>query len=70
MATQMLHAGIPLVTVSRRLDHRRISTTLDRYAHAIPGGNAHASATLWHLLETATDNHDLHTTDRRSATPG
>lgn len=45
MATQMLHAGVPLVTVSRRLDHRRISTTLDHYVHAIPGGDAHASAT-------------------------
>jgi integrase len=52
MATQMLHAGIPLITVSRRLDHRRVSTILDHYAHAIPGGDAHASATLWHLLET------------------
>jgi integrase len=51
MATQMLHAGVPLVTVSRRLDHRRVSTTLDHYAHAIPGADAHASATLWRLLE-------------------
>ncbi len=28
MATEMLHAGVPLAVVSRRLDHRRVSTTL------------------------------------------
>ena len=47
MATQMLEAGIPIVTVSRRLDHRRVSTTLDRYAHAVPGGDAIASAVTY-----------------------
>jgi integrase len=31
MATEMLQAGVPLVVVSRRLNHRRVSTTLDRY---------------------------------------
>ena len=46
MATEMLQAGVPIVVVSRRLDHRRISTTLDRYAHAVPGAEAYASATL------------------------
>ena len=50
MATEMLHAGIPLVIVSRRLDHRRVSTTLDKYAHAVPGGDAQASATLRQIL--------------------
>ena len=45
MATEMLHAGVPLVIVSRRLDHRRVSTTLDRYAHAVPGSDAQAAAT-------------------------
>ena len=52
MATEMLHAGVPLVVVSRRLDHRRGSTTLDKYTHAVPGGDAQASATLWHILHT------------------
>jgi integrase len=47
MATEMLHAGVPLPVVSRRLDHRRVSTTLDRYAHAVPGGDAVAAQTLW-----------------------
>ena len=42
MATEMLQASVPIVVVSRRLDHRRVSTTLDRYAHAVPGADAHA----------------------------
>jgi hypothetical protein len=42
----MLDAGIPIVVVSRRLDHQRVSTTPDKYAHAVPGGDARASATL------------------------
>jgi len=46
MATEMLGAGVPIVVVSHRLDHRRVSTTLDKYAHAVPGGDARASATL------------------------
>ena len=46
MATEMLDAGVPIVVVSRRLDHQRVSTTLDKYAHAVPGGDARASATL------------------------
>jgi integrase len=54
MATEMLHAGVPLVIVSRRLDHRRVSTTLDKYAHAVPGADAQASATLWQIMQTPT----------------
>jgi integrase len=53
MATEMLHAGVPLVTVSRRLDHRRVSTTLDLYAHAVPGSDAHAAATLWQVMNAS-----------------
>lgn len=53
MATQMLEAGVPIVTVSRRLAHRRVSTTLDRYAHSVPGGDAQASAVLRAVVETA-----------------
>ncbi|MGE0309540.1 MAG: tyrosine-type recombinase/integrase [Acidimicrobiia bacterium] len=51
MATEMLHAGVPLVIVSRRLDHRRVSTTLDKYAHAVPGGDAQAAATLRQIMQ-------------------
>ena len=50
MATEMLDAGVPIVVVSRRLDHRRVSTTLDKYAHAVPGGDARASATLHGII--------------------
>ncbi len=32
MATLLLHAGISVVTVSRRLGHAKVSMTLDRYA--------------------------------------
>lgn len=50
MATELLSDGVPLPVVSRRLDHRRGSTTLDYYAYAIPGGDAAASETLWKKL--------------------
>lgn len=53
MATEMLQAGVPLPVVSRRLDHRRTSTTLDCYAHAVPGGDAVAATTLWHVVQQA-----------------
>lgn len=51
MATEMLQAGVPIVVVSRRLDHRRVSTTLDRYAHAVPGSDANAAATLREIMK-------------------
>ena len=50
MATEMLHAGVPLPVVARRLDHQRPSTTLNFYAQAVPGGDAHAAETLEALL--------------------
>jgi integrase len=50
MATQMLNAGIPIPIVSRRLDHRRISTTLDFYAHVTPAGDRFAAAALERVL--------------------
>ena len=53
MATEMLQAGIPLATVARRLDHRRVSTTLDRYAHAVPGGDATAATALRAIIDHA-----------------
>jgi integrase len=53
MATEMLNAGVPVVVVSRRLDHKRVSTTFDRYTHAVPGQDEQASATLWHVMSTA-----------------
>ncbi len=46
MATEMLNAGVPLPVVARRLDHARASTTLNFYAHAVPGGDAAAAEML------------------------
>jgi integrase len=53
MATEMLQAGVPLAVVSQRLDHRRKSTTLDFYAHAVPSGDATAAITLHGVLASA-----------------
>lgn len=46
MASQMLAAGIPLVAVSQRLSHARASTTLNVYAHSVPGADREAAETL------------------------
>jgi integrase len=50
MATQMLAAGVPIVTVSQRLSHTRVSTTLNVYAHSVPGGDRKAAETLAAIL--------------------
>ncbi len=39
MATEMLNDGVPIAVVSNRLAHARASTTLNVYAHAVPGGD-------------------------------
>ena len=79
MATEMLEAGVPIVTVSRRLAHRRVSTTLDHYAHSVPGGDAQASGVLRDVIETAASEALAEATpvengddesDRDSTTPG
>ena len=50
MATEMLHAGIPLPVVARRLDHQRPSTTLNCYTQAVPGADSHAANTLQAII--------------------
>lgn len=52
MATQMLAGGIPIATVAQGLNHARASTTLNVYAHAVPGGDREATEFLANLLET------------------
>ena len=47
MATEMLDAGVPVPIVAARLAHARASTTLNVYAHAVPGGDTVAAETLW-----------------------
>jgi integrase len=46
MATQMLDAGVPVMVVAARLAHARASTTLNVYAHAIPGSDQSAAEVL------------------------
>jgi len=53
MATTMLSAGIPITTVSARLSHARTSTTLNVYAHAVPGGDGFAAEVLSSILSEA-----------------
>jgi integrase len=53
MATRMLTAGVPIATVSQRLSHARASTTLNVYAHAVPGGDRAAAETLAGILHAA-----------------
>lgn len=43
MATQMLGSGVAVPVVSARLAHARASTTLNVYAHAIPGADIEAA---------------------------
>jgi integrase len=50
MATEMLAAGVPIATVSQRLSHSRASTTLNVYAHSVPGGDRGAAETLAAIL--------------------
>jgi integrase len=55
MATTMLAAGVPVPVVSERLCHARTSTTINIYAHAMPGGERAAVELLAELLTPAPD---------------
>jgi integrase len=55
MATTMLAAGVPVPVVSERLCHARTSTTVNIYAHAMPGGDRDAVNLLAELLTPAPD---------------
>lgn len=46
MATEMLNDGVPIAVVANRLAHARASTTLNVYAHAMPGGDRAAAESL------------------------
>jgi len=50
MATTMLAAGVPVPVVSERLCHARTSTTVNIYAHAMPGGDRAAVNLLAEVL--------------------
>ncbi|HEX7197747.1 MAG TPA: site-specific integrase [Candidatus Limnocylindria bacterium] len=49
-ASVLIDGGIPISTVSARLGHRQISTTLNMYAHALPPTDQRAAAYLGGLL--------------------
>jgi hypothetical protein len=53
MATQMLDVGVAVPIVAARLAHARASTTLNVYAHAVPGGDRHAARQLSQRLTEA-----------------
>jgi Phage integrase family len=53
MATQMLDAGVPVPIVAARLCHARASTTLNVYAHAVPGGDRLAAEALGRRVDEA-----------------
>jgi integrase len=50
MATQMLGSGVAVPVVSARLAHARASTTLNVYAHAIPGADLEAARLISGIL--------------------
>ena len=52
MATQMLGSGIAIPVVSARLAHARASTTLNVYAHAIPGADLEAAQLISAIVTT------------------
>src|SRR5262245_19990483 len=43
-------AGVPVLTVSRRLGHAKASQTLDTYAHLQPGADADAAKAIEGVL--------------------
>ena len=49
---QMLDLGIPVTVVARRLDHRRVSTTLDFYNHVVTGRDRFAADSLAGVLHS------------------
>lgn len=53
MATEMLAAGVPLATVSRRLNHARMSTTVNVYTHAIPAWDQPAAERIADIITHA-----------------
>jgi integrase len=53
MATEMLAAGVAIPIVAARLSHARASTTLNVYAHAVPGGDRDAAEQIGSLLRDA-----------------
>jgi len=45
-ASQMITHSVDNVTVSKRLGHSKVSTTLDHYGHLVPGAQEQAAAVM------------------------
>jgi integrase len=50
VATGLGDGGVPIATISKRLGHRDVSTTLNIYTHALPATDQRAAAYLGELL--------------------
>ena len=50
-ASLMIAAGVDILTISRRLGHRKASVTLDTHGHLIQGKDAEAASKLEGLLK-------------------
>lgn len=50
-ATLMLQAGVPPKVVSERLGHATVASTMDVYAHVIPGMQAEAARAFAELID-------------------
>jgi integrase len=47
----LINAGIDIMTISRRLRHRKASITLDVYGHLIEGADAAAAKAIEGVLK-------------------
>lgn len=56
MATLLLTSGVDVRSVSERLGHTKPATTLNYYAHALPGRQEQVSEEMDRLLETKNNN--------------
>ena len=51
VATNLGAAGTPVATISARLGHRDVATTLNVYSHSLPAADRAAARTLGELLD-------------------
>ena len=50
-ASMLIRAGVDILTISRRLGHRKVSVTLDTYGHLMEGADAAAVKALEGVLK-------------------
>ena len=55
----LLSAGVPIATVSQRLGHSKVSTTLDSYAHVLPESRGTVGARFDARLRDYGEDRDL-----------